>query len=122
MSIQCLVSAPRFLLIQNDEILDISASPVDLSYSFADRQADIIVALGVRNEFGQNEIVGVCGHYRYRPFAKTWLVSVDDDTATETTVDGRPGQLLRDCLYELKKNGRLNDPMNFSKVVIEATL
>jgi hypothetical protein len=118
--IEQLVSAPRFLLIQNDEILDMSDSPVDLAYSYADKQTDIIVALGVRNEFGRNEVVGICGHYRYRPFANTWAVSVDNDTPTETTVDGRPGQLLRDCLYELKKQGRLNDPMNFSRVMIEA--
>jgi thiamine pyrophosphate-dependent acetolactate synthase large subunit-like protein len=120
--IEQLVSAPRFLLIQNDEILDISSSPVDLCYSYADRQADIIVAVGVRNELGQNEVVGICGHYRYRPFCKTWIIVVDDNIPTEVDITGNPGQLLRDCLYELKKMGRLNDPCNFSRVTIEATL
>jgi hypothetical protein len=120
--VEQLVSAPRFLLIQNDEILDINSSPVALCYSYADRQADIIVAMGVRNEFRQNEIVGVVGHYRYRPFAKTWMVWIDNDIPLEVDIDGKPGELLRNCLYELKKNGKLNDPMSFSKVIIEAVV
>jgi len=113
------ISAPTFLLIQGRDILDYHNSPVQLAWSLADRQQDIIVACGVTNEYRQKEITCIVAKYVYVPFARSWLVSVDDNIPEEVDVDGKPGNLLRDRLYKLKAIGKLSDPLNMSKVTIE---
>lgn len=116
--IKNLFSEPKFLLIQCGRILDCSKDPDTLIWPVADKQADIIVAMGVRNEFGEREIAGVVGHYKYKPFARKWLVSINETRPYETAITGRPGKLLCQCLKSLQYSGRLNDPCNLSQVCI----
>jgi hypothetical protein len=115
----CKVSAPVFLLIQGRNVLDYNFSPVQLTWALADKQSDIIVACGVTNEYGQKEITGVVAKYIYVPFARSWVVTVDDGIPTEVDVTGKPGIVLRDALYKLKAMGKLSDPVNMSKVTIK---
>lgn len=112
------VSAPTFLLIQGFDVLDYNKSPVQLTWGLADKQQDIIVAVGVTNEYRKKEIVGIVGHYHYIPFARRWLVNVGDNIQVEMDVTGKPGIVLRDSLYQLKAQGKLSDPLNMSKVII----
>jgi len=109
-----------FILIQDGRILDVSASPVNLGYAFAARQADIFVAVGLVNEWGYKEITGVVGHYIYTPFAREWILIIDGGIPTKIQITGDPGKVLRDCLYELKRQGRMADPLNFGRVILAA--
>jgi hypothetical protein len=113
------VSGPVFLLIQGRDVLDYNISPVCLAWSLADKQADIIVACGITNEYREKEITCIVAKYIYIPFARSWLVTVDDSIPEEVDVDGKPGNLLRDKLYKLKTLGKLSDPLNMSKVTIQ---
>lgn len=49
----------RFLLIQDEEILDVATGPDNLLYSAVDGTAAFHVAIGCINEFGKPEVVGV---------------------------------------------------------------
>jgi hypothetical protein len=111
--------APNFLLIQYGRILDVSSSPVTLSWSLVNAQADIYVAVGCVTEYGEREVIGVCGRYRYVPFAEKWKVSIDERWHYQSEVSDNPGIVLRDALYELKKQGRLSDVVNFSEVTLQ---
>lgn len=113
------VSAPTFLLIQGREILDYNSSPVQLTWGLANKQADIIVACGITNEYREKEITCIVAKYIYIPFARSWLVSIDDNIPYELDVDGKPGNILRDALYKLKAIGKLSDPLNMSRVTIQ---
>jgi hypothetical protein len=110
--------APNFLLIQYGRVLDLSNSPVTLDWSQVKAQGDIYVAVGYVSEYGEREIVGVCGKYHYIPFAESWKVSIDNKWFYQVKVSASPGIVLRDALYELKKQGRLSDIVNFSNVLI----
>ena len=112
-------SAPVFLLIQGRNVLDYNLSPVQLTWGLADKQADIIVAVGVTNEFREKEITGIVARYCYLPFARRWVVTIDDNIPVEVDVTGKPGIVLRDILYKLKAKGKLSDPLNMSKVTIK---
>lgn len=111
-----------FILIQDGRILDVSPSPVNLGYAFADKQDDIFVAVGTVNEWGYKEITGVAGHYIYTPFAREWILIVDGGNPTKVEITGNPGRVLRDCLYELKRQGRMADPINFGRVILAAQI
>ena len=111
--------APNFLLIQYGRILDLSSSPVALNWSMVTPQADIYVAIGYVSEYGEREIVGVCGRYHYVPFAEKWKVSIDNRWHYQANVSENPGIVLRDALYELKKQGRLSDIVDFSEVTLQ---
>lgn len=112
------VSKPTFLLVQGREVLDYNSSPVCLTWGLANKQADIIVACGVTNEYRQKEITCIVAKYVYIPFARSWLVTIDDHIPVEIDVDGKPGIVLRDALYKLKALGKLSDPLNMSKVTV----
>lgn len=117
-------STPLFLLIQGGRILDCKDSPVTLAYSYANKQADIIVACGVINEYRQKEICAIVGHYRYIPFAMKWVLSVETSASkwgNQVPIDGNPGKVLRDMLFQLKRAGYMSDPTNLGKVVLEGS-
>lgn len=111
--------APNFLLIQYGRILDVNSSPVTLDWSLVSAQADIYVAIGFVSEYGEREVVGVCGRYHYVPFAEKWQVSIDNRWHYCSLVCDNPGIILRDALYELKRKGQLSDIVNFSEVTIK---
>lgn len=113
---------PVYILIQDNIVLDAKESPVTLNYGKTHPQSDIIVAIGVINEFRVKEIIGVCGRYMYRPLACAWALQFDNNKPTFTKVNANPGKLLRDCLYQLKKRGLLSDVLNFATVTITAVL
>jgi hypothetical protein len=112
------ISPPVFLLIQGREVLDYNSSPVQLTWGLADKQADIIVACGITNEFREKEIICIVARYVYIPFARRWLITVDDRIPVELDVNGKPGIVLRDELYKQKALGKLSDPLNMCKVTI----
>ena len=118
------ISAPVFLLMQDDYPLDIGDSPVSLSYSYVDLQADWFVVCGVVNEFGQKEIVAIVGEYRYKPLAKRWRCETGRGRANKLTsihtIQDSPRNLMRDALYAMRKNGWLSDIANLAKVTITA--
>lgn len=117
------ISAPTFLLMQDDYPLDFGDSPVTLAYAYVDLQADWFVACGVVNEFGQREITGIVGEYRYKPLAKRWRVEVglrERKITSLHSITDNPRNLMRDNLMGLKRGGRLSDPVNMSKVTITA--
>lgn len=115
---------PVFLLIQCNRVLDCKDSPVTLSYSFADKQADIFVACGVVNEYGEREICAIIGHYHYIPFANKWTLRAESSTVNwqlEVPVNGYPGRVLRDALMQLKQAGQLLNPVNMACVTLEGS-
>lgn len=113
-------SRPKYLLIQNNKIIDAADDPDGLIWLAANKQADILVAVGVVNEFGHREIAGIIAHYKYRPFCNRWLVSVDGAKPYETRVTGKPGYVLKSCLMDLLRQGKLNNLTNLSKVILDA--
>jgi hypothetical protein len=111
--------------MQDDYPLDFGDSPVTLAYGYVDLQADFFVAVGVVNEFGQREITGIVGEYRYKPLAKRWRVEVglrERKLTSLHSITDNPRNLMRDNLMGLKRGGRLSDPVNMSKVTITAEI
>jgi len=113
---------PQFILIQQNIVLDVQDSPVALNWGKTHPQADIVVAIGVVNEFRVKEIAGVCGRYTYLPLANAWAMQFDSGKPSYTRVTAAPGILLRDCLYQLKSRGLLSDPVNFATVTIKGVV
>jgi len=118
------ISAPIFLLIQDNYPIDFGDSPVTLAYNYVDLQADFFVACGVINEFNQREIVGIVGEYRYKPLAKRWRCETERGKGTKLvsihTITDSPRNLLRDAIYAIRRNGWLSDVANLGKVTITA--
>jgi len=115
---------PVFLLIQCNRILDCKDSPVTLSYSFANKQADIFVACGIVNEFGAREICAIIGLYRYVPFADKWILRAEAPSIRwriAVPINSYPGRVLRDALLQLKQAGQLSDPANMGRVTLEGS-
>jgi len=117
---------PKFLLIQDDKILDVCWDPAALNWQDCDNQRDITVALGYLNEFGVREIAGICGQYHYKPFAQKWQVTTSTGSAkgiihsSYQVMMCSPKMLLKSCLVSIHQKGQFEDPANLATVTIQS--
>ena len=109
-----------FLLIQDDEVLDVSRHPGKLTWGLLSVKADFQVYLGVMNEFNNYEVIGPCATYKHGP-QPTWrITSRMDGNRRLVGVTGTPGECIGQRLGALYTAGRFNDPVNYEYVLLSA--
>lgn len=107
-----------FLLIQDEEVLDVSRDPSKLMWELLEVKCDFQVFLGVRNEFHKYEVIGPCATYKHGP-ATTWrITSRMDGNRRLVGVTGTPGECIGQRLGILATGGHFNDPVNYEYVLL----
>ncbi len=109
-----------FLLIQDDEVLDVSRDPGKLMWCLLEVRADFQVYLGVRNEFDQNEVIGPCATYKHGNSNSWHLTSKLDGNRRLVGITGTPGQCIGQRLETLYLAGHFSDPVNYEYVLLSA--
>jgi len=111
------VSDVRFLLIQG-EVVDTSARPGYLTFSFIDDSSDFQVAIGCINEFGKPEVVGIVGEAYPMPGCIRWRISsLLDEYNRMVGITGRMADLLRGRLDVYWRQGQFSDLCNLPQPV-----
>jgi hypothetical protein len=109
-----------FLLIQDEEVLDVTSDPSKLLWSLLEAKKDFQVFLGIMNEFDKYEVVGPCATYKHGPATAWRLTSRMDGNKRLVSITGTPGDCIGQRLGTLCKAGRFNDPVNYEYVLLAA--
>ncbi len=113
------VSAPFFMLVQDDKVLDCCQNPNVLMWTLLDAERSFAVALGVINEEGNREICGKCAEFTAKPGSTVFYVTSDMDGYLRLVNNsGGAAEFLRNRVSTLFGRGLLSDPCNFSRVVL----
>ncbi len=113
------VSAPFFMLVQGDEVLDCCQNPNALLWTLLNDADDFSVAMGVINEEGKREIVGTCADFKAMAGSTVAHITSDMDGYRRLVCNGAAAECIRNRVCTLYKNGQLDDPCNFARVILQ---
>ena len=110
--------SPWFILVQNGEILDVSSRPTSLMWCLVDPDESFSVMFGILNEFGIHEILAPCAEYIQSVGSIWYLTSPFDGDRRMVGITGTSIDCISGRLALMYKKGRLDDPLNFGKVLL----
>jgi hypothetical protein len=110
------VSEPYFILVQGGCTLDSSQHPSALMWSLLDPEVGFKVAIGVIDEYGHREIVGICAEFSCYGGDTFYLTSDMDGYMRMINLAETSVEIIKSRLYQLYSMKRFSDPFNFSKI------
>jgi hypothetical protein len=113
---ELMVSEPYFVLVQEGQVIDCAQHPAAMMWAALDPEVSFKVAIGVIDELGHKEIVGVCAEFHKHDGDTFYLTSDMDGYMRLINRAEDSVEVIKSRVCQLYGMKRFSDPFNFTKV------